>query len=91
MADKDYEAMLALLKPVAREMVFTKVEGGRSKDPSDLQELCPGSIVAASPREAIASARALFKENDTVVVCGSLYLIGDVRSVLESEGHGGLS
>jgi len=84
MADKDYEGMLALLQPVAREIVFTKVEGGRSKDPNELQALCPGSTVAASPREAIAVARERFQQSDTVVVCGSLYLIGEVRSVLES-------
>ena len=40
---------------------------------------------------AVALARLLSSPSDTVVVCGSLYLIGEVRSVLESEGHGGLS
>ena len=49
---------------------------------------CPQ--LPASPREAIAFARAHFKPTDTVVVCGSLYLIGEVRSMLESEGDGGL-
>lgn len=91
MADKDFEGMLDLLRPRVRGIVFTKVEGSRSKDPKELQELWPGSRVAASPREAIALARAEFQPDDTVVVCGSLYLIGEVRAVLESEGHGGVS
>lgn len=91
MADKDYERMLALLRSRVREMIFTKVEGSRSKDPSELQALWPGSEVAHSVRDAIALARMRFNPGDTVVVCGSLYLIGEVRSMLESEGHGGPS
>lgn len=91
MADKDYEGMLGLLRPHVRTMIFTKAEGGRAKDPRELQALWPGSRVAASPAEAIAFARLHFGSDDTVVVCGSLYLIGEVRSVLESEGHGGVS
>ena len=90
MADKDYEGMLALLRPRTRHMIFTKVAGSRAKDPAELQSLWPDSQVADSPREAIALARMHSSPADTVVVCGSLYLIGEVRSVLESEQHGGL-
>jgi dihydrofolate synthase/folylpolyglutamate synthase len=91
MADKDFEGMLTLLRPLVRSMIFTKVEGGRAKEPAELQELWPGSHVAASPREAVAFARLHSRPDETVVVCGSLYLIGEVRSVLESDTHGGLS
>jgi dihydrofolate synthase/folylpolyglutamate synthase len=91
MADKDYEAMLALLRPRVRTMIFTRVEGGRAKDPAELHALWPGSLVAATPKEAVALARLHCRPADTVVVCGSLYLIGEVRTVLEFEGHGGLS
>jgi dihydrofolate synthase/folylpolyglutamate synthase len=91
MADKDYEAMLALLRPRVRMMIFTKVEGGRAKDPGELQAAWGHSLVAASPKEAVALARLHSSPADTIVVCGSLYLIGEVRSVLESEGHGGVS
>jgi dihydrofolate synthase/folylpolyglutamate synthase len=92
MADKDYEQMLKLLQPRVREIIFTKAEGGRSKDPMELQALWPGAgaHVAASPREAIELARVGFDPSDTVVVCGSLYLIGEVRSMLKSESHGGV-
>jgi dihydrofolate synthase/folylpolyglutamate synthase len=91
MADKDYEGMLTLLRPHVRTMIFTKVEGSRAKEPAELQALWPGSHVAASPREAVAFARLHSRPDETVVVCGSLYLIGAVRSVLESDAHGGLS
>jgi len=91
MSDKDYKSMLARLRPRVREMVFTRAEGSRSEDPAELQALWPGAHVAGSPREAVAFAREHFDARETVVVCGSLYLIGEVRSVLESEGHGGLT
>jgi len=91
MADKDFEGMLTRLRPRVREIVFTKAEGSRSKDPAELQALWPGSHVANSPHEAIAFARSHFGREETVVVCGSLYIIGEIRSVLESEGHGGIS
>ena len=91
MSDKDYTSMLARLRPRVREMVFTRVEGSRSKDPAESRRYGPAPTWPASPREAIAIAREHFDARETVVVCGSLYLIGEVRSVLESEGHGGLT
>jgi folylpolyglutamate synthase/dihydropteroate synthase len=72
-------------------MIFTKAEGSRSKDPVQLQLLWPDAHVTASSREAIALARSRFNAGETVVVCGSLYLIGEVRSMLVSEGYGGVS
>lgn len=91
MADKNYEAMLARLRPLVRTMIFTRVEGSRAKDPEELQALWPEAHVAQSPQEAVTFARLQSRPDDTVVVCGSLYLIGEVRSVLQSEGHGGVS
>jgi folylpolyglutamate synthase/dihydropteroate synthase len=84
MGDKNYEGMLAMLRPRVREMIFTKAEGRRSKDPAELAALWPGSHVTGSAREAIELARAGFNPGDTVVVCGSLYLVGEARSVLAS-------
>jgi dihydrofolate synthase/folylpolyglutamate synthase len=89
MADKNYEAMLTLLRPRVRQMIFTKAEGRRSKEPSELQALWPSAHVTGSAREAIELARAGFDPGDTVVVCGSLYLIGEARSALQS-GAGGI-
>jgi dihydrofolate synthase/folylpolyglutamate synthase len=86
MADKDYEAMLNHLRPHVPDpagVVFTKVPGSRSKDPLELQQLWPGSGVAATPREAIDLVRAEARPEDTVLICGTLYLIGEARGMLE--------
>jgi folylpolyglutamate synthase/dihydropteroate synthase len=71
-------------------MIFTKVPGSRSKSPTELQAMWPGAHATDSPGEAIAFARANSKPDETIVVCGSLYLIGEVRSLLQSEDHGGI-
>ena len=83
MADKDYKGMLKHLQPHVRDTVFTKVAGSRSQDPGELQAHWPGSRVAATPREAIELMRSECGPDDTVLICGSLYLIGEARAVLE--------
>jgi dihydrofolate synthase/folylpolyglutamate synthase len=83
MADKDYKGMLKQLQPHVRDAVFTKVSGSRSKDPVELQALWPGSRVAATPRDAIELVRPECSPDETVLICGSLYLIGEARTVLE--------
>jgi folylpolyglutamate synthase/dihydropteroate synthase len=75
--------MLTLLRPRVSQMIFTKAEGRRSKEPSELQALWPSAHVTGSVHEAIELARAGFNPGDTVVVCGSLYLIGEARTVLQ--------
>ena len=83
MADKSYEPMLNLLKPHARGMIFTRGESARFLDPSVLQKLVPGSRVTNSLAEAIAYARSTSSPSETVLVCGSLYLIGEARTLLK--------
>jgi dihydrofolate synthase/folylpolyglutamate synthase len=83
MADKDFKGMLKHLQPHVRDAVFTRASGSRSKDPVELQALWPGSRVTASVREAIELVRPECSPDDTVLVCGSLYLIGEARGVLQ--------
>jgi dihydrofolate synthase / folylpolyglutamate synthase len=84
MSDKDYKEMLQRLQPHVRDAIFTKVAGSRSKEPGELQALWPGSRVVPSPAQAIAQARREASPDDTVLICGSLYLIGEARAVLHS-------
>ncbi len=83
MADKNFTEMLEQLKPHVRDVVFTRVAGSRSKEPAELQELWPGSRTAATPREAIELVRKEANPSETVLICGSLYLIGEARAMLQ--------
>lgn len=82
MADKQYEEMLGILKPHARRFVFTRPQNSRAKDPADLQRLVPDSISEASVAGAISRAQNEAPADATIVICGSLYLIGEARSML---------
>ena len=83
MADKQYEEMIGILKPHARQFIFTRAQSSRSKDPSELQQFVPGSYATSNIDEAIRTASREAPANATVVICGSLYLVGEARQLLE--------
>jgi dihydrofolate synthase / folylpolyglutamate synthase len=82
MADKEYEKMLAILKPYARQFVFTRPQSSRAKDPAELQKLVPDAHVESTVPAAISYARERAPAGTTILICGSLYLIGEARSIL---------
>jgi dihydrofolate synthase/folylpolyglutamate synthase len=82
MADKQYEAMLDLLKPHAQQIIFTRPQSNRAKDPAELQSLVAGSLVIPNAEEAIRYAQQHAPAQQTILICGSLYLIGEVRGLL---------
>jgi dihydrofolate synthase/folylpolyglutamate synthase len=81
--DKDASAMLRALAPAASAFVFTRASTVRGADPQELaadaRQIAPAvpSTVAASPRDALAAA---WKLSPSIVVAGSIFLIGDVLS-----------
>lgn len=83
MADKDWAGMLSLVLPHTRRVVFTKAQSHRSMDPRQLASQVSGSTATSDVREAIAYVREHAPSGVTVLVCGSLYLIGEARAVLE--------
>jgi dihydrofolate synthase/folylpolyglutamate synthase len=83
MADKQTDEMVAVLRPHARRMIFTRAQSLRAKDPAQMQALVPGSHTEGSVGEAIAYARTHAPAAGVVLICGSLYLIGEARSVLQ--------
>ena len=83
LADKRYEDMLAPLAPHVRQMIFTSPHSSRAKDPHELQPLVAGSRVEADIESAIAYARGHCRTEAPVVICGTLYLMGEARAVLQ--------
>jgi len=83
LADKDYAEMLGLLAPPARRIVLTTPASPRAKDPEELAALLgdrEGVLVEPDPLQALDKALALGGE--VLVVCGSIYLIGEIRKKL---------
>lgn len=81
MHDKDWRAMVPVLARVADEVVVTRVRQERAEDPAVLRTaFTPLRPVRLIP-DAQEACRQLMSEagaNDAVVVCGSLFLVGEV-------------
>src|SRR4030095_1952282 len=86
MADKEWEIMLRGLTQVVDKVVFTRVEMERSADPQKMAQKMVEPIahlVIPYPRAALHTLLAEERADDMIVVAGSLYLLGEVRPILE--------
>jgi dihydrofolate synthase/folylpolyglutamate synthase len=91
MRDKDYAAMLAGLLPLLDIVVCTRAGEPRSLTAAELASAVasvtgsgplPAVEAVADPHAALARARELAGGDGSVLVCGSLYLLEDLRDVL---------
>ena len=85
-ADKDVDGMLAVLveKAGGAPVVLTKTQNPRASDPTDLAARFAshggcGAETAPDTVSALAAARRRAPPDGLVVVCGSLYLVGEVK------------
>jgi dihydrofolate synthase/folylpolyglutamate synthase len=78
MKDKDLPAMLALLRRVYAPVIFSRIDWHRAASPALLAAEFRGeSETAESSAEALDRARERAGRNGIVLVCGSLYLVGE--------------
>jgi dihydrofolate synthase / folylpolyglutamate synthase len=87
MADKDLPAMLRRLEelhPAAAIFTRAAAAGDRAASPSDLarQWRARGARVVEPSVSAVEAAREVVGSGGVVFVCGSLYLVGEVRAAL---------
>jgi dihydrofolate synthase/folylpolyglutamate synthase len=84
MRDKDWRAMVPMLTRITDEVVVTHVQQARAEDPARLQAafapFCPVRVVTDA-REACQQLMTDAGPGDAVVVCGSLFLVGEVYSL----------
>lgn len=79
LADKSYASMLVRIAPLAHRRVYTAPKGRAPATFESLTAIAPGEI-APDPAAAIARAVALAGPDETVLVTGSLYLVGEIRA-----------
>jgi dihydrofolate synthase/folylpolyglutamate synthase len=86
MRDKHFREMGETLFPLARRVVVTRVRMTRAATTKQLAEIgqTTGQDVTQEPsiRGALSKAASLARPGETVVVAGSLYLVGAVRKLL---------
>lgn len=82
MADKAAIEMAKLLFPIARHVILTQVENPRAASPQSIAEqtitLRQDSICSETLAEALLEAMRITPANGLIVVCGSLYLAGEL-------------
>ncbi len=81
LADKEYRAMAACLRPFAARVILTRPGSHRALDPETLRPLFRGlpCRVVSQPTEALALAKSY---PSLIIVTGSLYLAGELRPML---------
>jgi dihydrofolate synthase/folylpolyglutamate synthase len=81
LTDKDAAVMLGALAPHARRLILTTPPSPRALEPAELLRYLEGREgVEVEPDSARALDRLLEGDGETLVVCGSIYLIGEIRA-----------
>jgi len=91
MADKDLPTMMGELRKVDAPVIFSRINWHRAAQPGMLAELYgrPAAI-APDAAQALAQARHLAGKEGIVLVCGSLYLVGEVIQLVAPAAHAGI-
>ena len=87
MRDKDWRSMIPLLAKMATEVVVTRVQQPRAEEPQVLSEALASFCPTRIRLDARAACRQLMTEaqaDEAIVVCGSLFLVGEVYSLFAS-------
>lgn len=82
LADKRWPEMLHTIAPVAARRYYTEPKGRAPAPIAEMVNLTAGGEAVAEPRAAIRRAIAESRAGDTVLVTGSIYLVGEVRAEL---------
>ena len=87
MGDKDLESMIAALAPLLDKVVASRADSPRALYPHEMAGRIKRVwdlpvIQCADPAEAIQKACSLAGRGGRVLVAGSLYLVGEVRTLL---------
>ena len=86
LADKDFEDMFSQILPLARGFVTITPDSDRAMSAQELANYLKSLGLAATPcdttAEGLETVLHLAGPDDVVCVCGSLYMIGEVRHLL---------
>jgi dihydrofolate synthase / folylpolyglutamate synthase len=83
MKDKDYENMLVTLLSEVDSVILTKPDIDRAATPADLAHVVSNAITTDSVKNGLERAFRLAKTGDLVIVAGSFYTIGEVKSIID--------
>lgn len=94
MRDKDLTEIANTLFPVARELILTQTSNPRAATLGTLSSLVPESVdssritLAPSAIDALVKARERTPPDGLICVTGSLYLVGEIKSIIKTKTNG---
>jgi dihydrofolate synthase/folylpolyglutamate synthase len=85
--DKEYEKMCSIIMPIADTVITTKPDSERALSSEELGGVAnkynDSVIISSSILDAYNTSIESAKEDDLIVFCGSLYMIGRVRDIIQ--------
>ena len=85
---KDISKMLALLSPLVSTIHFCPINSPRAVSPKDLRSLLPEEIrSSAHEHDSLVTALSSTKSENTVLVAGSAFLVGETKALLQESEH----
>jgi len=91
LSDKDYNLMLKELDRIASIIILTRPMTDRAADPrllaDEISKIRTNFEVIPLVRDAYQSARSLCRPNETILVTGSHYTVGEVLSNLSNQNN----
>ena len=89
--DKAIEEIMQVIFPLFEVVVLTEVSSTRTATWTQLQLAAQSTgvntYIASNPREALIKALALTPPDGLIVVTGSVYLVGELRGILQESGE----
>ena len=78
--DKNYKEMVSLLEPYVSHFIFTTPNSDRALDPKELANHTkkPYEVIENIER-AVEKGKSLLGKNDLLLICGSIYMVGEAR------------
>ncbi|MGI9056109.1 MAG: bifunctional folylpolyglutamate synthase/dihydrofolate synthase [Pyrinomonadaceae bacterium] len=93
MKEKDLTETGEILFPKAEKLILTKPDNPRAMEISELKEFVPAYFpeqnlfLSENVIKALKKAKEISHENDLILVTGSLYLVGEVQKIVQSESE----
>ena len=86
LSDKNIQAILDIIVPIADTIVTTKSQSNRAFDPSTLKEMIGKKEVIVKEKiiDAVEFAKSIAEKSDIICITGSLFIVGRVRDYLVS-------
>lgn len=89
LADKDVESMIKVITPMAKAVYAVTPNSTRAEDAYDLKneviKYNKNCIAFKEYEEALKAALKDAKDNDIIIVSGSLYMIGGMRTIIKNK------